>query len=97
MDKEDMMDCCQKTPLYGQSVSEAHGTEDSCNPGPPAQQTNKAHRVPDNARILTNTPATHIAYYGGVFWGWTGASWRPAMRFEAGLARELLRKNERAH
>ena len=42
------------------------------------------------------SPAAHMAFHRGMFWGWTGAAWRPAMRYESGLARNLMRRRQGA-
>lgn len=41
--------------------------------------------------VATTSPAAHMAWFRGAYWSWTGTSWRPALRYEEGLARELER------
>lgn len=54
-----------------------------------------SHALSHKGDVTFRTPAAHIAVWGGHLWAWTGTRWRPAMRFEHDVARELVRSLRR--
>ena len=97
LDMVDMVDRSTKTATHGGFCVDRMAAQSTCDPGPDA--TRAVDVVPkrtadaNDAHILDDAHATHIAHHRGSFWSWTGSGWRPAMRFEANLARDLKRRN----